>query len=173
MSLLPGGRRLVEANDIITRVCVAQGVVPPALLLYCTARTYFDPDTNVIAMSKDSWFTDRWPSALYHELAHYIHTVFKGETDHNTEFFTLLVRILESEAFTDAYRWDNEYHLGVECAKVMGHLPADYDPKRHQTLEGFYRDIISRIPKAEEVDGTGEGAQDLGIPAQHTPGAVE
>lgn len=134
-------------------------MVPPALLLYCTARTYFDPDTNVIAMSKDSWFTDRYPSALYHELAHYIQTVYQGETDHDTKFYTLLCKILDADTFMNEFRWDNEYHIGVECAKLLGHLPQEFDTKLHRTVEDFYRDIISRIPQTEEVDGAGEGAE--------------
>lgn len=113
--------------EIITRVCMRQQVLPPALSLYYCEISHYDTRTHTIYFGEYSLHSEYFPSQVYHELAHHIRSlVYEPNGGHDIHFYGVLFQMLKDDEYLESYSWASEYVKGVTYAKKLGILPKDY-----------------------------------------------
>jgi len=143
------GQRFIEAADLVIRVCTQHSIVPPALALYHSARTHYhhsDDGVCCIYLSARALHSDRYPTQLYHEIAHHLQAVHEGDYHHNAAFTKYLLAIIDGDNFKLDYDWSHEYVAVGRLAAKACYLPRDYDAKKWSTLRDYNERTVSEAP---------------------------
>lgn len=147
VDFLVPGQRLIEAADLIIRVCIQQDVVPPALALYHSHSTHYHSSEEGICsiyLDRKALHSDRFPTQLYHELAHHLYDINIGDTGaHNLGFVKYLIQVLDKDNFKLDYNWRYEYVGVMRLATKLSYLPRDFNIKQWSTLREYNERGIS------------------------------